>query len=81
MQPAQLRLGHDVVDLAKRVHLDVKHITYALRFARLVVLLVYLRVPCLQLHVLLLDYHGLLLVELGKLPLIVEADVLVVLDV
>lgn len=81
MMDAQLRLRHYVIDLAKCIHLDIENITDALRLARLVVLLVYLRVPCLQLHVLFLNDHGLLLVKLRELSLVIQSDVLVVLYV
>lgn len=81
MWDAELGLGDDVVDFAEGIHLDVEHISDALRLTRLIMLFVNLGVLGSELHVLFLDYHRLLFMELRELSLIVEADLLIVLYV
>ena len=81
MWDAELGLGDDVVDFTEGIHLDVEHISDALRLTRLIMLFVNLGVLGCELHVLFLDYHRLLFMELRELSLIVEADLLIVLYV
>jgi len=78
---AELCLGHDVVHFAEGIDLNVEHVSYAPRLARLVVVLVYLGIGAGELHVLLLYEHGLVPVEFGELSLIIQVVILILLHI